>query len=357
MNATQGTTFRMLGSRLNDITNELERLRTIGATGKKLNAPSDDPAAIRPVLTTRKQISNVDRYLATMGQSMDKMQATDGYLNNVENIMQRVKEIAINGVNGALNDADAAVLADEVAQIRHQLFDTANGMVDGKHIFAGYLEQTKPFSLNPDPLHNPEDPLYDSTLYDPNNHLTWPVIYNGDENRTELEITPGERIQVNLTGNDLFLGTKNWSQPPYNPPDPAGNPPNGIDPGRFNLFAVLVNTENALRTSTPAIPDPIPGGFDFDPRATALQTQIAAIDGASEQNRRLRSQLGNLTRRVEEATRHQEGVVVDLQQILSRYEDADAIEAFNNIIKQETAFKAALSITGKISRISILDFI
>jgi flagellar hook-associated protein 3 FlgL len=347
----------MLGSKLNDITNELERLRTIGATGKKLNAPSDDPAAIRPVLTTLKQISNVDRYLETMGQSTDKMQATDGYLNQVENIMQRVKEISINGVNAALNDEDASILADEVAQMRHQLFDAANGVVNGKYIFAGYLEQSKPFSLNPNPLHNPEDPSYDPTLYEPNDHNTWPVIYNGDENRTELEITPGERIQVNLTGNDLFLGTKSWNQPPYNPPDPAGNPPNGVDPGRFNLFAVLVNTENALRISTPTPPDPLPSGFDFDPRATALQTQLTAIDGASEQNRRLRSQLGNLASRVEEATRHQQRVTVDLQQILSRYVDADAIESFNNIIKQETAFKAALSITGKISRISILDFI
>lgn len=357
MQATQGTTFRMLGSRLNDITSELERLRTIGATGKQLNAPSDDPAAIRPVLTTRKQISNVDRYLITMGQSMDKMQATDGYLNHVENIMQRVKEIAVNGINGALNDADAAVLADEVAQMGKELLDAANAMIDGKHIFSGFLEQSKPFTLNPNPVHNPQDPLYDPTLYDPNDHRTWPVIYHGDQNRTELEITPGERIQVNLTGNDLFLGTKTWNQPPYNPPDPAGNPPNGVESGRFNIFAVLVHTENSLRIPTPAPPDPLPPGFDFDPRATAMQVQLTKIDGASEQNRRLRSQLGNLTSRVDEAGRHQQMVMVDLQQILSRYEDADAIEAFNNIIKQETAFQAALSITGKISRISILDFI
>ncbi len=353
MQATQGTTFRMLSSRLNDITNELEQLRTIGATGKRLNNPSDDPAAIRPVLTTRTQINNVDRYLTTMGHSMDKMQATDGFLKHVENIMQRVKEIAINGVSGALNDKDTAVLADEISQLRKELFDTANGMIDGKHIFAGYMEQTKPFVLNPNPYHNPEDPLYDPSLFNPDDHRTWPVIYNGDENRTELDITPGERIQVNLTGNDLFLGTKNWNQPPY---DSVVNPPNGVDPGRFNLFAVLVATENALRIATPD-PNTDPPPTDFDPRATALTTQIIAIDGASEQNRRLRSQLGNLTNRVEEASRHQEVVRIDLQQILSRYEDADAIEAFNNIIKQETAFQAALSITGKISRISILDFI
>ena len=52
----------------------------------------------------------------------------------------------------------------------------------------------------------------------------------------------------------------------------------------------------------------------------------------------------------------QEQVEVDLKQILSRYQDADAIETFNEIVKQETAFQAALNVTSRISRISILDY-
>jgi flagellar hook-associated protein 3 FlgL len=54
---------------------------------------------------------------------------------------------------------------------------------------------------------------------------------------------------------------------------------------------------------------------------------------------------------------HQEQVKIDLQQILSRYEDADALESFTEITKQETAYQAALSITGKVSKLSILDYI
>ena len=53
---------------------------------------------------------------------------------------------------------------------------------------------------------------------------------------------------------------------------------------------------------------------------------------------------------------HQEKISVDLQQTLSRYQDADAIETFNEIVKQETAFQAALSVTSRISQISILDY-
>lgn len=324
MKATQGTTYRMLGSRLNDVSNQLEELRNIGATGKKLNKPSDNPAAIRPVLNTRKQLSNIDRYLETMGKAEDTMQATDGHLGNVENIMQRAKEIVTNSVNGVLNDSDRTVLADELANLRKELFDTANGSVDGKYIFAGYAEDTQPFV---------ENNSFNINSFDPAIASTWPVSYTGDENATSLEITTGEKIQVNLTGNDLFFGTTDW-------PSAAAD---GVQPesGRFNLFNELTSAEKALRTNNTA----------------SMQTSLTNLEGAAEQNRRLRSQLGNRTSLVQDTMDSQEGASIDLKQILSRYEDADAIEAFNNIVQQETAFQAALSVTGKVSQLSILDYL
>jgi len=323
MKATQGTTYRMLGSRLNDLSLQLEEFRKIGATGKKLNKPSDDPASIRPVLNTRKQLSNVDRYMETMGQALDKMQAADGHLEHVENIMQRVKEISINVVNGSLNNEDRSVLADEIVNLRRELLDAANGKVDGKYLFSGYEESTKPFE---------ENPAYDPALYNPADHTTWPYLYRGDENSTRLEIGPDEKMQVNLTGNDLFLGTSTWNR---NPP-----PNNSVEPGRYDVFSVLTKAEEAVRTND----------------QTALQASIKDIDGASDQTRRLRSQMGNRASRVETAMHHQEAVRIDLKQILSRYEDADAIESFNNIVQQENAFQAALNVTSKVSKLSILDY-
>lgn len=318
MKATQGTTYRMLGSRLNDITVQLEELRKIGATGKKFNTPSDDPASIRPILSTRKELSNVERFMETMGQSLDTMQSTDGHLEHVENIMQRVKELSINAVNGAYDQPSLDILADQIGHMRQELLDASNAMVDGKYIFAGYQEDTKPFTANG---------AYVPGAYDPNNSATWPYIYNGDANATSLEITPGERIQVDLTGNDLFFGDA----------DNDG----AVDPGRMNIFATITNVMEAITTNDVA----------------RIETEIANLDIAADQNRRLRSQLGNRADRVQTAMDHQSLVKIDLKQVLSRYEDADAIESFNDIVKQETAFQAALNVTGKVSQLSILDFI
>ncbi|MFH2123544.1 MAG: flagellar hook-associated protein FlgL [Pseudomonadota bacterium] len=336
MKVTDGTTYRMLQTNLGRISTRLEDLRIQGATGIKLNKPSDDPAAIRPVLTTRTQIRSTDRYLDTMGVSLDKMEATDGNLEHVENILQRVKEITINSINGAMSPADMTVFADEISQLRQELLDAANATVDGKYIFAGYQEDIQPFI---------ENTAYDPALYNEADSATWPYIYQGDAYPTELEITPGERLQTNLTGNDLFMGISNNVMQAGPIPPAAGYP---SDAGRVDIFSVLTRVEEALRAGN--IDDPAGAGG-------GLQLQLENIDTAADQSRRLRSQLGNRASRVETAMMHQEDVRIDLSQILSRYQDADAIETFAAITKQETAFQAALSITAKVSQISILDYL
>jgi flagellar hook-associated protein 3 FlgL len=340
MKATEGTTYRMLQTNLNRVTNRLEELRLQGATGIKLNKPSDDPASIRPVLTTRTQIMHTERYLETMGVTLDKMQATDGHLDHVENILQRVKEISINSINGAMSTEDMSIFADEVAQMKQELLDSANAQVDGKYIFSGYAENVKPFERNPN--YNPDPLVPVPPPYDPTDSTTWPYLYTGTPNPTELEITPGEMLETNLTGNDLFLGVSNtnWVD---SATAAAGQP----EANRIDIFSVLERTEEALRAGN--IDDPLgPGG--------GLQSKLDELELSANQNRRLRSQLGNRASRVDAAMLHQEDVKIDLQQILSRYQDADAIETFNDIVQQETAFQAALSITSKVSQISILDY-
>ena len=346
MKVTDGSTYRMLQSNLGNISARLENLRLQGATGLKLNKPSDDPTSIRPVLTTRTQIRSTERYLDTAGVSLDKMEATDGHLEQVENILQRVKEITINSINGAMTSTDMAVFADEVKHLQQQLLSAANGTVDGKYIFSGYQENLPPFVPNPNYNPNPPtDPLNTNPPYNPADSSTWPYIYQGDPNPTELEITAGERLQTNLTGNDLFMGISN-SVMQAGPVPPATGYPS--DPGRVDIFSVLTRLEEALR-----------GGNIDDPAGAGggLKAAMENLDIAADQNRRMRSQLGNKANRVETAMMHQEDVWMDLQMILSRYQDADAIKTFAEISQQETAFQAALSITAKVSKISILDYL
>jgi flagellin-like hook-associated protein FlgL len=539
MKVTDNSTYRLMQTNLDRITNDLLVLRNQGATGLKLNKSSDDPGAIRPVLTTRTQLQQNDRYLETMGHAGDKMAATDGHLAQVENVLVRVKEIALNSVNGAMSSADLSTLADEIAELKNELLDTANAVLDGKYIFAGYEEDTKPFS---------ENPKYDPARYDINDYGTWPYQYNGDHNPTQLGITAGELIEASLTGNELFMGITNeiaatgYDNPyqgeamtagPLIPgaladdvilsdglipptttfpisgasfaPTPGGTnyaeqvadlfnqsgtgliattssatadlgpfsltnfnetegdayqlditsggttrsitldgPTNNYDFSLNGIALALANTADATNltqtsgtlangvnydissgslvltgpsdgseiildeTATGAVGDiavgdqTVYGTYNIAPNSQTdvkiegtdlagigliedtlngssgridlftvltrteeairagnvsdIESQIENLEIAADQNRTQRSTLGSRATRIDRAIEHQEDAQIDLKQILSRYQDADIIEVYNDIMQKENAFKAALNITSRVSQISILDY-
>ncbi len=304
MKATQGTTYRSLQAHLNRMSLEMHDLRMASATGKKLNRPSDDPSAVRPVLDGRNQIRAADRYLKMMGTALDRMQALDGHLGHVENVLVRAKEVAIGAVNGGIDTQGMGILADQIRQMKEELLDTANARIDGKSLFAGFQEEARPFVTNP--------------AYDPNDPASSSVIYQGDANATRLEIAAGEFVQVNLTGEELFMG----------------------NPGGINMFDVLTRLETAIRNEDLA----------------GIDTELGNIDQSADQGRKLRGLIGNNAQRVEAAQQHMEGTKTDLKQIVSRYEDADMIETFSRLLQQEQAFEGALSVTTRVARLSILDY-
>lgn len=311
MRATQTTTFRSLQNYLDKASSRLQTLQLAAATGKKLNRPSDDPTAISPVLSARTQIKNSNRYLETIASGLDRVDNMDGYLGNIENLMQRVREIGIASINGSLTASDRTTYGNEVTQLKQQLIDTANAQVDGKFLFAGFAEKTRPFTQNPN---------YPATQ--PN-----PIDYSGDQGVMQFEIGPGEKVEVNITGSQLLLGD-------------ADN--DGVtDPGAVDVFAVVSAVEEALLADNPA----------------GVEAELNNLETAADQVRTQRSLKGNIGRRLDLAEKQMEQIKIDMEEMRSRFEDADILETITNLQKQEQGFQAALSITGRVNELSILDYI
>ncbi|MFK5927710.1 MAG: flagellar hook-associated protein FlgL [Desulfuromusa sp.] len=311
MRATQNTTYRSLQSFLDRTSDRLAKLQLQAATGKRINRPSDDPTAISPVLSARTQIQTSDRYIETIESGLDKTDGADGYLDSIENTLVRIKEISIASVNGSLSPQDMQTFADEVHQLRESLMSDANAQIDGKYLFAGYSEKTKPFELNPN---------YPAT--EPN-----PVNYSGDYGVLEFEIAPNELIEVNLTGNTLMLGDT----------DNDG----ATDAGAVDIFAMVTNLEEELQANNPA----------------GVEALIDPLEDAANQVRTQRSRKGNIGRRLEVARDHMEQIKIDMEAFRSRFEDADILETITEMQQQQQSFEAALNVTGKVSQLSILDYI
>ncbi|MGD9849202.1 MAG: flagellar hook-associated protein FlgL [Desulfuromonas sp.] len=463
MKSTLSTTYRSLNAELGRLTSSLEDLRNQAATGKKLLRPSDDPAAIRPVLSARSQIRANDRFISSLSTAVDRLDNQDSYLDQVENLLVSAKEVAINGINGSLSDQDMQTLADQIGYIKTEMLSVANAQVGGQYIFAGFEEDTAPFVTNGDL-----------------------VNYAGDNHIKRLEASPGEYIQTNLAGSEVFQGLRDT------------NNDGVMEQTGQDLFALLTDLERALRgeagqiysgstalpngnlgsadgtthldalgnplpAKTPialdALGDPIidqttgatvalttsagqpinlrpvlgmdgqplsiaaynakfpPGttsdfdGVPLDPAALdqpmylhadgsipafdnagkpvipydddgdpltspatvslldaddnplqlrpvpVLADLLPELEAAADQSRSARGRMGNNAARLETAKSHLEGVQIDLEQILSRYEDVDMIDVLTEILQTETAFEGALKVTGQVSQLSIMDYL
>ncbi len=296
MKTTQSTVYRSLQNQLFKMQSSMLDLRMSAATGKRINKPSDDPSAIRPVLNARSQVQKSDRYLRTMGNAADRLDILDSHLDQIGNLMINAQETLIAAGNGSQGPDDLVNYSNAISHIKDELFALANSNVDGKYIFAGFAEDTKPF----------EEADYLST-------------YHGDNGQMELEIAPGERITANLTGDELFQG--------------AG--------GGINIFQLLDDIQNDLAASD---------------SLTAL-SRLDDLKDATEQVSRERSQMGNVAARVENAQGHMEDIKIDMQEVQSLYEDADIIEVITSLNQQQMAFEAALNVTSQVSELSILKYL
>ncbi|MEA3363412.1 MAG: flagellar hook-associated protein FlgL [Thermodesulfobacteriota bacterium] len=311
MRATQTTTYRSLQAFLDRTSDKLANLQLQAATGKRINRPSDDPTAISPVLSARTQIQTSDRYIETIESGLDRTDAADGYLDSIENTLVRIKEISIASVNGSLSQADMETYANEVHHLRESLLADANAQIDGRYLFSGFAEKTAPFSLNPN---------YPAT--EPN-----PVNYNGDYGVLEFEIAPNELLGVNISGNSLMLGDV----------DNDG----AVDAGAVDIFAMVTTLEEELQANNPA----------------GVAALLDPLETAANQVRTQRSLKGNVGRRLEVARGHMEQIKIDMETFRSRFEDADILETITEMQKQEQSFEAALNVTGKVSDLSILNYI
>src|SRR4051812_22397076 len=80
-------------SRLDDLQNSI-------TTGKRITRPSDDPAGTARALGYASDLAAGEGYLRTIDGSMSWLNATDSALGGAGDLLQRARELAVQGANG-----------------------------------------------------------------------------------------------------------------------------------------------------------------------------------------------------------------------------------------------------------------
>src|SRR5579871_1082081 len=103
-----------------DLNTNLGNLTTVEqqlATGKKINTPSDDPVATASVLRYNNDIALDQQFQRTASDAKSRLDAADTALGSLSDVMQRVRELAVQAGSGTLNTTDLTAIGNELNQL------------------------------------------------------------------------------------------------------------------------------------------------------------------------------------------------------------------------------------------------
>lgn len=114
-------TTRILRRNTLDLNKSLERL----SSGLRINRAADDAAGLAIAEGFRSQVRGTEVATRNSQDGISLVQTTEGSLSETANILQRVRELAVQAANGTNSTQNRQALHAEVSQLLQQIDDIA----------------------------------------------------------------------------------------------------------------------------------------------------------------------------------------------------------------------------------------
>jgi flagellar hook-associated protein 3 FlgL len=283
-----------------DKQSELAKTQLQLATGKRVLAPSDDPAASTRIIDLNQAIETNTQYQRNADFAETRLSIEETVLTDVGNILQRVRELSVRANNGTLSAGDRQAIAEEVKTSLSAIFQLANNQdATGEYLFSGFKTDTVPFT----------------------DDGSGNFSYQGDQGTRNLQVGVSRQISIGDAGNDVFMKVD----------DAAG--------GTINMFEMLNGIVTDLEANNPS--------------ATSLTQLDSAIDVVLN----TRSTIGARMNAIDAQRNANDSFSLILQENRSSLEDLDYAEAVSRFEQQILALQASQQTFVKIEGLSLFNFL
>lgn len=297
MRVTQNTTANLVLNSLQTIRRRMEELEQQASTGVKISAPGDDPVTAQQILHMKSLMAAGDQYSRNISNGISWLSMTEAAMDEMGNVLTRAKELTVQMAN-ATSDAKARESGmNEIIQLRNQLIQLGNTQLNGRYVFGGFKNDTPPFDAA--------------------------GAFNGTDDSITIEIDRGAFVPINYSGGNLLRG---------------GTPPGSTGTDIIGTFDNLIT---ALGANDQA----------------GVQAELPNLESALSQVLSNRTDLGARMNRLESQKNVIEEMKFSLTKVLSDKQDVDFMQVISDLTKQQTAFEAAIAASGKISQVSLLDYL
>ena len=273
----------------------LQKTQEALATGKRVNAASDDPVASAQITAIRAELSRLEVMQKNVNTAYDELAMTEASLSSSEDLISRAREIAVQGANSVLGVADRAILATEVDAILDQMLKLSNTQSPtGEYIFAG---------------HSTDQPAF--------TQIGGNIEFQGDDGQRRINIAGGMTLDIRQIGTDVF------------------------GEGEEGVFAVLQNLAGGLRADDDEI----------------IQRSIDRLDGCQQLMLEGITDLGSKMGLVEDQQMLNEAFNIQLKETLSGLEDIDYAKAISDMNIQMVSLQAAQQAYAQTRDLNLFNYL
>jgi flagellar hook-associated protein 3 FlgL len=176
---------------------ELSAIQGKIANQSRIRELRDDPLAASHAVRYSSFITRLERFEKNTLDAREHYEFVDGYIRQANDIMQRVRELAVQGANGIYTREDTAKMGVEVNELLKELSAIANSTgKDGKYLFAGDKAFTMPFRIS---LGTVDGLGLESPVR---------VEYRGAGAERRVEISDGTYSSLDIGGGEAFWAEK-----------------------------------------------------------------------------------------------------------------------------------------------------
>jgi flagellin len=116
-NVASLTAQRNLNSSQNSLATSLQRL----SSGLRINSARDDAAGLAISQRMNAQVKSLNQAARNASDGISMIQTAEGGMSQIQDMLIRMKELATQGSNSTLADAERSFIADEMTQLRDEI--------------------------------------------------------------------------------------------------------------------------------------------------------------------------------------------------------------------------------------------
>jgi flagellar hook-associated protein 3 FlgL len=377
---------------------KLAKLQEQISSGVRLNNPSDDPAAASRVLELEQDVSVLEQYQANINLAEQRLGQQDAVMKTYADLLNRVRELAIQGNNGPLDPTSRNAIATELDERLSEIYSLANTTdANGDYLYAGFQNGNLPFT---------------QAITGSISH----VNFNGDAGTRSIQISKVRQMEIDVSGEDIFMripsalalreipaaaNTGSAVIAPASVVDGSVYLPGDYEirftaPGVYDVFdvaggvnivtgAAYVDSQDinfqGVQTSITGVPaagdvftvsagqyqdvfsivanlaDTLRSAPSDTVRAANIAQSLVDLDAALEVSLNNRTTVGGKLNAIESQREENEAQVLVAKTTLSSLRDTDLAEAISQLTLEQTTLEAAQAVFARITSSSLFNFL